>query len=94
MGVTRAEGRRIFMYESFTVVAAAAILGIAVGMVTATIIAAQFYMFLELPLQVFVPWTLLIVMLVMSIVTTFLAVVIPVGQVNKRQIASVLKAGA
>ena len=50
MGVTRAEGRRIFMYESFTVVAAAAILGIVVGMVTATIIAAQFYMFLELPL--------------------------------------------
>ena len=49
MGITRAEGRRIFFYESFIVVAAAAILGMLVGMVTATIIAAQFYMFLELP---------------------------------------------
>ena len=94
MGITRAEGRRIFMYEAFTVVAAAAILGMLVGMVTATIIAEQFYMFLELPVQVFVPWTLLIVMLVISILTTWFAVVIPVGQVNKRQIASVLKAGA
>ena len=50
MGVTKDEGRRIYMYESFTVVMSAALLGMAVGICTATIIAAQFYMILELPL--------------------------------------------
>jgi ABC-type antimicrobial peptide transport system permease subunit len=72
------------MFEAFTVVAAAAILGMLVGLVTATIIAEQFYMFLELPVQVFVPWTLLIIMMIISVLTTWFAVVIPVGQVNKR----------
>ena len=78
MGITKDEGRRIFMYEAFTVVISAALLGSLVGFCTATVIAAQFYMFLELPLQVFVPWILLTCMLLISLLTTFLAVCFPV----------------
>ena len=78
MGVTKAEGRRIFMYEAYVVVISAAILGITVGILAAMVISAQFYMFLELPIEVFVPWYLLIAMVLVAIVTTFLAVVFPV----------------
>ena len=40
MGVTRAEGSRIAMYEAFMVVGTAAILGTGVGFITAVTIAA------------------------------------------------------
>ena len=78
MGVTKAEGRRIFMYEAYVVVISAAILGISVGILAAMVISAQFYMFLELPVEVFVPWYLLVTMVVVALVTTFLAVLFPV----------------
>ena len=94
MGVTKAEGKRIAMYEAFMVVCTASILGTGVGFITAVTIAAQFYLFIELPVQVVFPYYLLVGMLVISSITTYLAVSIPVKSVNKRQIASVLKAGA
>ena len=78
MGVTKAEGRRIFMYEAYVVVISAAILGISVGILAAMVISAQFYMFLELPVEEFVPWYLLVTMVVVALVTTFLAVLFPV----------------
>ena len=40
MGVTKAEGRRIFMYEAYVVVISAAILGITVGILAAMVISA------------------------------------------------------
>ena len=94
MGVTKAQGKRIAMYEAFMVVGTAAILGTGVGFITAVTIAAQFYLFIELPVQVVFPFVLLAGMLIISAITTYLAVSIPVKSVNNRQIASVLKAGA
>ena len=46
------EGQRIQMYEAYIVVISAAILGTTVGFLTSVSIAAQFYMFIELPLEV------------------------------------------
>ena len=82
------------MYEAFMVVLTAAILGTAVGFITAVTIATQFYMFIELPVQVVFPYILLSGMLVISCITTWVAVYVPVKSVNRRQIASVLKAGS
>ena len=79
MGVTKAEGRRIFMYEAYVVVLSAALLGICVGILAAMVISAQFYMFLKLPMEVFVPWYLLAAMVGVAVLTTFLAVIFPVG---------------
>ena len=94
MGVTKAEGQRIQMYEAFMVVLSAALLGTLVGFITAVTIAAQFYMFIELPVQVVFPYTLLAGMLTIAFTTTWFAVWVPVKAVNGRQIASVLKAGS
>lgn len=62
------------MYEAFMVVLSAAILGFTVGLIVTVMITAQFYLFLELPMEVEWPFYLLLGMLVVSLVTTFIAV--------------------
>jgi len=40
MGITKDEGRRVFMYEAFLVIVAAGILGITIGTVVAALVTA------------------------------------------------------
>ena len=49
MGVTREQGKRIYMYEAFVVVSTAAILGILVGIIIASTLTAQLCLFAETP---------------------------------------------
>jgi len=94
MGMTKAEGLRIYLYEAYIVVISAAILGTLVGFLTAAAVAVQFYSFIELPIEMAFPWVLFISMMVMSLITVMLAVCAPVRAVNNRQIAGVLKGQA
>jgi len=94
MGVTKAEGRRIFMYEAFLVIVAAGILGILIGIVVACLVTAQFNMFLELPFVLDFPIWLVVTLCIVALTTTYLAVHYPVSSVNKSTIAKILKSGA
>jgi ABC-type antimicrobial peptide transport system permease subunit len=94
MGVTRVEGKRIFMYEAFLVIVAAGILGILIGIVVACLVTAQFNMFLELPFSLDFPFWLVLILCTVALVTTYLAVHYPVISVNKSTIAKILKSGA
>ena len=87
MGVTRAEGKRIFMYEAFLVILSAAIIGLIIGSIVACLVTAQFYMFLELPFNLEFPLILVMLLIFVALITTYFAVAVPVDQVNKRQIA-------
>ena len=78
MGVTKAQGARIYIYEAFMVVTSASILGIASGFLTAILINSQLYMILEFPLDVKFPWVLVSIMMVIAIITTFIAVCAPI----------------
>lgn len=51
MGVTMAEGKRIYMYEAFVVIFAAGTIGLIIGISTSCLVTAQFYLFLELPFK-------------------------------------------
>lgn len=82
------------MYEAFAVIMAALVLGIFVGLTIAFTLTSQFYLFIELPFKLAFPTMLFIAMIVMSLVTTFFAVYIPIKDVNNKKIASVLKGGA
>ena len=82
------------MYEAYLVVISASICGLTIGIATSTLVTAQFYLFLELPLVVGPPWLLTFVILAIAIGTTFFAVCIPVREVNKQRIASVIKSSA
>jgi len=71
MGIIKAQGQRIYMYEGFMIVTSASILGSLAGFVTAVLISSQFYMFIELPLEIYFPWVLLVIMLGIAFVTNF-----------------------
>ena len=94
MGLTQLEGRRIFMYEAFMIVCTALIMGFLIGLCVTSMVTAQFYLFIELPMDIEWPFALLIGMLVVSLVTTFIAVYLPINAVNRKQIAVVLKGTA
>ena len=101
MGVTKQMAYRIFMYEAFAVMLSALILGILIGLTVAFTLTAQFYLFIELPFKLSVifflylcfqfPTVLFCTMVVMSLLTTFFAVFIPVRKINQKKIAGVLK---
>ena len=94
MGLTKSEGLRIYMYEAYIVVITAAALGILVGFVTSTAVAVQFYAFIELPTVLEFPWTLFIVMITLSMITVFLAVLAPVTQINRQSVSTTLRGSA
>lgn len=75
------------MYEQYTIILTSLLLGLIVGVALSTIVAAQFFNFAQLPFRFIFPTTLILVMFGMSLVTTFLAVVLPVRQINKHRIA-------
>ena len=54
-------------------------------------VAAQFFMFMELPYDFSLPKVLLAIMVIMSIISTYFAVAWPIQAVNDRPIASVIK---
>ena len=94
MGLTKAQGMRCFMYEQYSVIIAALLIGSLIGLVLSCIVTAQFFLFIELPFNLDFPWTLLITILALALGTTYFAVKIPVGSVNKKRIAIVIKGAA
>lgn len=78
MGLTKNEGIRIFMYEQYSVIISSLILGSFVGFVIASVVTAQFFLFMELPVVVDFPMQLVYVMFGMAFVTTYIAVWFPV----------------
>jgi len=79
------------MYEQYSVIISSLLLGSVVGFIVATIVTAQFFLFMEYPLVVDFPIYLVYVMFGMAIVTTFFAVYVPVTDVNKQKVAQTLK---
>jgi ABC-type antimicrobial peptide transport system permease subunit len=84
MGFTKAQGIRAFMYEQYSLVLSSLILGCLVGFILSAVVTAQFYLFLEYPFKFILPEGLLWTMVVMSLITTFFATLIPIREVNKK----------
>ena len=82
------------MYEAFMIICTALILGFFVGLTITAMVTAQFYLFIEQRIEIEWPTALLISMIVVSLVTTFIAVYIPIKRVNSKQIAVILKGTA
>ena len=50
MGFSKNQGMRSFMYEQYSVIISSLILGSIVGFIVATVVTAQFFLYLEYPL--------------------------------------------
>lgn len=83
MGFTKMQGMRSFMYEQYAVIISSLFLGSIVGVIVASIVTAQFFLFLEFKFALDFPSELLYVMFSLALVTTFYAVYVPVTEVNK-----------
>lgn len=94
VGLNMNEGHRIFMYEAFLVILSAGVLGVFIGVLVASLVTNQFYMFVELPFKLALPYGLIALMLLTALGTTYFAVLIPMKQVNRATIAKILKSGA
>ena len=91
MGFSKAQGLRAFMYEAFSIVVSAVILGSTVGVVTASLVTAQLILFFQFPFDLSFPYEILIAMFIMALATTYCAVYIPVKAVNDREISTIIK---
>jgi hypothetical protein len=58
------------------------ILGSFVGSILACVVTAQFFLFMEFPFEFIIPSGLLLTMIIMSLVTTFFATLIPIREVH------------
>ena len=94
IGLRKDQIMRIYLYESLAVTLSACVLGLLVGFFLAIILSLQFNLFLELPFYVAFPYLLTFSMLLLAIVTTVLGTVIPIQNVNNRQIAGIMKSAA
>jgi Mg/Co/Ni transporter MgtE len=72
------------MYEQYSVIFSALFLGSIIGIILASVVGGQFFMLMELPPKLLIPTRLIIAMIIMSIMTTFFAVKIPLNEVNKK----------
>lgn len=52
MGLSRTQTQSMLLYEAFATVIAALILGISIGIIIAFTLTAQFYLFIEMPIEV------------------------------------------
>lgn len=91
IGVDKDQSVRIYLYESFSVILSALTLGTFVGFTTAATLTAQFYLFMELPYVLSFPWILYGILVSMSLLTTYYAVLYPVTKVVNSRVAAILK---
>ena len=91
MGFSKAQGLRAFMYEAFSIVLSAVILGSVVGVMTASLVTAQLILFFQFPFNLSFPFGILIAMFIMAVATTYYAVYIPVKAVNEKSISTIIK---
>lgn len=87
MGFNKQQGMRSFMYEQYSVVISSIMIGSVVGLVVASIVTAQFFLFMEFKFALDFPVELLYAMASLALLTTFYAVYVPVSEVNKQKIA-------
>lgn len=91
IGLKKGEVERVYVYESAAVTLSSIVLGFIVGLLLAIVITVQFGLFIELPFSLPFPTYLVLTMVVLSILTTYFASVIPTREINKREIAAILK---
>lgn len=97
-GVLRAIGLkkhqiiRVYLYESLAVTITACLLGLVIGFLLALTLSLQFNLFLELPFFMAFPYALTFTMLGLAVVTTVVGTVVPLNNVNRQSISSILKA--
>ena len=93
IGITKEQGFRIFAYEAICIVSTAVITGVAIGMVCTFFISNLQTTLMEMPLNLHFPVLNCSILIMLIIVSTYFSLRGPVGQMNRKSIASGIKCG-
>jgi len=91
VGLTRAQGLRMFLYEQYAVVISAVVIGLVVGLILAVMVSSQLFVLMEFPFELAFPRGYAMSMILLAMTTTLYAVYVPVSAVNRQRIATVIK---
>ena len=91
MGITKLQSKKIFLYEAFCVVFTALITGICLGIAGTLLAVSLSHTLTDVPFTLRVEWDMIIFMVVIILISTYVAVRIPMKQLHAKQISSVLK---
>ena len=91
IGLTAPQCLRVYMYESLSLTLAAALLGSFTGVMVALVLSIQFNLFVELPLSFEFPFLMFFTMLVLAVLTAVFGSYIPVKNIEKHKISSILR---
>lgn len=83
MGLTKREGLKCYLYEQYSLILSALLLGFLVGLALSCMVTAQAFLVIQLPFKLEFPWLILVAMCCLALVTTFFAVYIPVSRINE-----------
>lgn len=93
MGLRRWQIVRIYIYEAYVLVMAAALLGLLIGCIMAWTMMAQRVLFTQLPVGVEFPYTLLLLVMIGAIVCAFIAAFGPARDLTRKPIAQIFRSG-
>ena len=93
IGITKAQGFRIFAYEAICIVSTAVIVGVTIGMVCTFFIANLQTSLTEMPNILHFPVLNCSILILLIVVSTYFSLRGPVGQMNNKSIASGIKGG-
>ena len=91
IGLRQGQGMSVYIYEQFVVILSSIMLGVFGGLLLACISTAQFILLTEYPFKLLVPWEQTIAIIIVALLTTFLAVYRPIKSLNEERIADMLK---
>ena len=91
IGLTKAQGKKIFFYEAICIALTSLAAGILVGYFATYLSSVTFAIMSELPRLIVMPINQIILITAVILLGTFLAVHIPSQRIHKKQISSVLK---
>ena len=82
IGLSKAQSKKVFLYEAFCVVATSLVTGIGVGLLGTLLFSIMMQTMTSLPLMITIAWTHITTILVMISISTFYAVKIPAEKLN------------
>jgi ABC-type antimicrobial peptide transport system permease subunit len=97
IGILRAIGARkwtivrIFIYESFILIIAASLMGIIIGFTIGYTMALQNTLFTELPLDLIIPWQIILEIFLLAVVFSFISSLGPILNLLRLPIVVILR---
>ena len=91
MGLNKFQTYRVYLYEAIILVVASSILGLIVGFIVGYTMAAQQALYTNFPLILHVPYRIISIVCILSLVSAFLSIVVPIVYLLNKSVSVVMR---